>query len=58
MDKEDEVYIYNGMLAIKKNEVFAFYNNMGGSRGYYAKQDKSERERQVPYDFTYVWNLK
>ena len=24
MDKEDEVYIYNGMLAIKKNEVLPF----------------------------------
>ena len=22
------------------------------------KQNKSERERQIPYDITYVWNLK
>ena len=25
---------------------------------YYAKLIKSERERQIPYDFTYVLNLK
>ena len=22
------------------------------------KLSKSERERQIPYDFTYIWNLK
>ena len=22
------------------------------------KQNKSERERQIPYDITYVWNIK
>ena len=26
--------------------------------GYYAKWNKSDRERQIPYDFTYWWNLK
>ena len=25
---------------------------------YYAKQNKSIRERQIPYDFTHVWNLR
>ena len=33
-------------------------NNMDGSRGYYAKWNKSDGERQTPYDFTYMWNLK
>ena len=28
---------------------------MGGPRDYYTK---SERERQTPYDITYMWNLK
>ena len=32
--------------------------DMGGTRGYYAKWNKSDRERQIPYDFTYMWNLK
>ena len=31
---------------------------MAGSRVYYAKQNKSERKRQIPYDFTHMWNLK
>ena len=31
-------------------------NNMDGPRGYYAKLNKSVRERQN--DFTYMWNLK
>ena len=25
---------------------------------YYAKQNKLERERHIPYDFTYMWNQK
>ena len=30
---------------------------MNGSRGYYAKQNKSDRERQILHDLIYVWNL-
>ena len=29
-----------------------------GSREYNAKQNKPVRERQIPYDFTYMWNLR
>lgn len=31
---------------------------MGGPREYYAKCNMSDRERQRPYDFTYMWKLK
>ena len=31
---------------------------MDATRDYQAKWSKSERERQVPYDITYMWNLK
>ena len=31
---------------------------MDGPRGYYAKGNKSDRERQIVYDITYMWNLK
>ena len=31
---------------------------MDGARDYYAKQNKSVRERQIPYDFTHMWNLR
>ena len=29
---------------------------MGGLRDYHTKQSQSEREREVPYDITYMWN--
>lgn len=29
---------------------------MDGPAGHYAKWNKLERERQILYDFTYVWN--
>ena len=31
---------------------------MDQPRGYNAKQNKPVRERQIPYDFTLVWNLR
>ena len=31
---------------------------MDGAREYNAKQNKSVRERQIPYDFTHLWNLR
>ena len=31
--------------------------NMDGPWGHCAKCDKSDRERQIPYDLTYTWNL-
>ena len=33
-------------------------SNMNGPRDYHSKQSKSERKRQIPYDITYMWNLK
>ena len=33
-------------------------NNMDGTRGYYTKPNKSVRERQIPCDFTHLWNLR
>ena len=33
-------------------------NNMDGPGGCYAKWNGSDRERQMPYDFTYMWSLK
>ena len=31
---------------------------MGGPRDYHTKRSKSEREKQIPYNITYMWNLK
>ena len=52
------VYKMEYYSAIKKNEILPFVHNMDGPRGYYAKWNKSDRERQILYDFTYMWNLK
>ena len=31
---------------------------MGGSREYCVEWNKLDKERQMLYDFTYMWNLK
>ena len=31
---------------------------MDGATEHYAKQNKSVRERQIPYYFTHLWNLR
>ena len=31
---------------------------MDGTRDYHTKWSKPERERQIPYDITHMWNLK
>ena len=36
----------------------ATYDNMNGAWGCYAKWNKSDRERQIPHDFTHLWNIK
>ena len=42
-----------------KNEKNAICNNMDETRHYYIKKwSKSEKERQMPYDITYMFNLK
>ena len=52
-------HIYNGILfSHKKEENLAICNNMDGPWGHYTKWSKSDRERQLPYDLTYMWNLK
>ena len=58
MDKEDVIYIYNRILLGNEKEWnSAVCSNMDGTGGYYAKWNKSVRERQIPYIFTHVWIL-
>ena len=33
-------------------------NSMNRPRGYWTKWNKSEKERQILYDFTYIWYKK
>ena len=71
MNKEDVVYLYHVYLFIyfiylyneilfshKKEWHVAICNNVDGSREYNAKWNKPVRERQIPYDFTHMWNLR
>ena len=61
MDKEGLVciYIHNGILRSHKKEGnHAICSNMDGPRDCHTKRSKSERERQIPYDTTYMWTLK
>ena len=53
MDKDS--CIYSGILfSHKKKEILPFVATSIGSWGYYTKWNKSDRERQIPYDIWYV----
>ena len=43
---------------VKKKWNLAICNHMDKLRGYYAKWNKSDREKQKLYDFPHTWNLK
>ena len=48
LDKEDVVYIHNGILLSDQKEWnLANCNNMDGTRMYYAKQNKSEKDKYM-----------
>ena len=52
------VHIYYAMLLSHKKEWnHATCSNMNGSKDYHTKWSKPDRERQIPYDVTYMWNL-
>ena len=59
MDKQDMTYLYNAILLTHKKE----WNSVTATtwmdlEGYYAKWNKWDRERQILYNFTHIWNLK
>ena len=43
--------------ATKKEWNNAICSNIDATRDSHTKWSKSERERQIPYDITYIWNL-
>ena len=58
MDKENS-HTHNGILfSYKKRKQSRHFDNIDGPKGYYAQQSKSDRERQMLYDFTYMYSLK
>ena len=52
------IYTMEYYSAIKKEWNNAICSYMDGPRDSHTKWSKSERERQMPYDITYMWNLK
>ena len=44
--------------AIKKEQNNAICSNMVGPRDCHTEWSKSDTERQILYDITYMWNLK
>ena len=52
-------HIYNEILLRHEKEWNnAICSDMVGPRDYHTKCSQSDRERQIPYDIAYMWNLK
>ena len=52
------VCIHNGiLLGHKKEQNNGICSNMDATRNSHTDWSKSERERQIPYDISYMWNL-
>ena len=51
------IYTREYYSAIKKEWNDAICSNMEGTRESHSEWSKSERERQIPHDITYIWNL-
>ena len=54
IDKEDVVYI----LSHKKEQNNAICSKMDGPRDCHTEWDKSDRERLISYDISYMWDVK
>ena len=51
------IYTMEYYLAIKKNKIMPFAATWMELESLILSEVKSERERQIPYDITYIWNL-
>ena len=56
-EKDDTQTQWSIILPSKEGNL-AIYDNMDGPWWPYARWNQSERERQIPYDLTYLCNLK
>lgn len=55
MDKEDVVHTYNGISAIRKKKIMPFAARQMDLEMIIVSV-KKDRERQILYDFTHMWN--
>ena len=52
-------YTKNELLSHKERiKMLAICSIMDGLGEYYARWNKSDRERQILYDISYMWNIK
>jgi len=51
------IYTMEYYSAIKKNKIMPFAATWMQLETLVLNEVKSERERQIPYDITYIWNL-
>lgn len=51
------LHVCDGILCCEKEATPTNWDSLGETWGYYAKWNKPERERQVLYSITYMWNL-
>ena len=59
MDKGVVVYIHNEILLTYEKECIKVSSNeVDEPRAYYTEWSKSEKERQISYINTYIWNLE
>ena len=53
-----DTYMHGISLGRKAEGNFSICDSIDGSTGYYTKWSKAATERQIPYGFTYIENLK
>ena len=59
MDKEVVVYTYNGLLVSHKRKEFeSVLGEVDEPRVCHTEWSKLEREKQISYVNTYIWNLE
>ena len=51
-------FLRKNRMEIRFSSVNTICSNLDGSRDYHTKWSKSDRERQIPYDIPYIWNLQ
>ena len=52
------VHLHNGILHSREKEgAPTLHDSMDGTGEHYAKRNKPDGKRQIPYDLTYNWNL-
>ena len=58
MDKEDVVYIYNGILAIKRNKIGSFVETWMDLETVIKSEVVRKRKTKILYINMYTWNLE